>query len=55
MQFIVGLVFISGGLVFVKQAIDGARNLFHCALFGILGFATGLLLCYWAVFGPPVG
>jgi hypothetical protein len=53
MMFIVGAVFMGGGLIFMKQAFDTAKNFFESALFALLGVAAGVWLCLWAVFGIP--
>ena len=50
---IVGAIFLGGGLYVIRQAINGAKNLIESSLFGLIGVATGLLLCIWAFFGAP--
>ncbi|HEY9785811.1 MAG TPA: hypothetical protein V6D17_10445 [Candidatus Obscuribacterales bacterium] len=52
LSFILGLVFIGGGLIFVKQALD-SKNLIESVLFALMGVMTGLFLCVTAVMGPP--
>lgn len=51
--FIVGTIFLVGGVVFVKQAFDGAKNMIQSVLFSLMGVMTGLLLLYWAIGGIP--
>ena len=53
MLFVVGTIFLFGGLVFVKQALDDAKNMIESVLFSLMGVMTGLLLLYWAVGGFP--
>jgi hypothetical protein len=53
LMFIVGSVFLGGGLVFVKQSLDDAKNVVESVLFALMGVATGLWLCFWALFGIP--
>jgi hypothetical protein len=53
MMFLVGAVFLGGGLVFVKQAFDDAKNALESMLFALMGVATGVWLCLWAIFGIP--
>ena len=55
MMLIVGAVFLGGGLLFVKQAFDGSKDVIQSVLFGILGVATGIWLCLWAITGIPEG
>lgn len=52
LSFILGLVFLGGGLVFVKQALD-SKNLIESVLFAMMGVVMGLFLCVTAVMGPP--
>lgn len=51
-MFIVGAIFVGGGLTFVKGAF-GAKNLIESALFGLVGVAAGLFLCIVAITGAP--
>lgn len=53
MMFIVGSVFLGGGLLFVKQSLDDSKNVIESVLFALMGVMTGLLLCFWAVAGIP--
>ncbi|HEY9715183.1 MAG TPA: hypothetical protein V6C72_17060 [Chroococcales cyanobacterium] len=53
MMLIVGSVFLGGGLVFVKQAFDDAKNVLESVLFALMGVATGLWLVWWALTGIP--
>lgn len=53
MMFVVGAVFLGGGLVFLKQAFDDSKNPIESALFSLLGVATGIWLCLWAITGIP--
>ena len=53
MMLIVGSVFLGGGLVFVKQAFDDAKNVIESVLFALMGVATGLWLIWWALTGIP--
>jgi hypothetical protein len=53
MMFLVGSVFLGGGLVFVKQAFDDAKNALESMLFALMGVATGIWLCLWAISGIP--
>ncbi|MBI2809430.1 MAG: hypothetical protein HYX67_01170 [Candidatus Melainabacteria bacterium] len=53
MMFIVGSVFLGGGLLFVKQSLDDAKNVIESVLFALMGVMTGLLLCFWAIAGIP--
>ena len=53
MMFLVGFVFLGGGLVFFKQAFESTKNALHTMLFGLMGVATGLWLCIWAIVGIP--
>jgi hypothetical protein len=51
--FIVGSVFVVGALIFSKQSLDSAKNIYQCALFAILGFMAGMLFICWSLGGPP--
>ena len=53
MMFIVGAVFLGGGLIFVKQAFDDSKNVIESVLFALMGVGTGIWLCLWALFGIP--
>lgn len=53
MMFIVGSVFLGGGLLFVKQSLDDSKNVIESVLFSLMGVMTGLLLCFWAIAGIP--
>jgi hypothetical protein len=52
-MFVVGSVFLGGGLVFIKQSLEDAKNVVESVLFALMGVATGLWLCFWALFGIP--
>lgn len=52
LEFIIGLVFIGGGLIFVKQGLE-SKNLIESVLFALMGVMMGLFLCVTAVMGPP--
>ena len=54
LEFIVGAVFVVGGGIIVKNALD-SKNLVETALFGLLGVATGLFLCVCGICGAPGG
>ena len=51
----IGAVFLGGGLHFVKQSFDAAKNPLQCALFALIGVGVGLWLCLWAITGIPDG
>ena len=51
--FIVGSVFLVGGLIFCKQSLDAAKNIYECVLFALLGFMAGMLFICWSLGGPP--
>jgi len=53
LMFIIGAVFLGGGLIFIKQAVEGAKNMIESALFGLLGFMAGVWLIWWAIAGIP--
>jgi len=53
MMFIVGAVFLGGGLTFLKHSLDDSKNFIESALFSMLGILAGIWLCLWAVFGIP--
>ncbi|HEY9773419.1 MAG TPA: hypothetical protein V6C81_06380 [Planktothrix sp.] len=53
MMFIVGAVFLGGGLIFVKQAFDDSKNVIESVLFALMGVGTGIWLCLWALMGIP--
>jgi uncharacterized membrane protein len=53
MMFIVGAVFLGGGLIFVKQAFDASKDVIKSVLFALLGVGTGIWLCLWALMGIP--
>jgi hypothetical protein len=52
MCFCVGITFIAGGLIFVKQSLE-AKNLIESVLFSLMGVMAGLFLIVTAVMGPP--
>ena len=52
LMFTVGAVFVVGGLVIAKNALD-AKNLIETAMFGVLGLTVGLFLMITAFVGPP--
>jgi hypothetical protein len=52
-MFIVGTVFLGGGLIFVKQSLDDAKNVVESVMFAMMGIAAGIWLCFWAVSGIP--
>lgn len=52
LEFVLGLVFIVGGLIFIKQSLE-AKNLIESALFSLMGVMLGLFLCVTAIMGPP--
>lgn len=52
MCFCVGVTFIIGGLIFVKQSLE-AKNLIESVLFSLMGVMAGLFLIVTAVMGPP--
>jgi hypothetical protein len=52
MCFVLGLTFIGGGLIFVKQSLD-AKNLIESVLFSLMGVMAGLFLIVTAIMGPP--
>ena len=53
MMFIVGSVFLGGGLVFVKQAFDDSKNVIESVMFALMGVGTGIWLCLWSIMGIP--
>jgi predicted membrane chloride channel (bestrophin family) len=53
MCFLVGFVFVCGGLKLAHLSVESARGMLNIALFGIVGFVLGLYLCTWAVSGFP--
>jgi hypothetical protein len=53
MMFIVGAVFLGGGLIFVKQAFDDSKNVIESVLFALMGVGAGIWLCLWAIIGIP--
>jgi hypothetical protein len=52
-MFVVGSVFLGGGLIFVKQSLDDAKNVVESIIFSLMGVMTGLWLCWWAISGIP--
>ena len=50
---IIGLVFVGGGGILTKQGFEEAKNVFETIIFGVLIAAVGILLCVWAIGGPP--
>ncbi|MBA3858646.1 MAG: hypothetical protein C0507_17200 [Cyanobacteria bacterium PR.3.49] len=52
MCFVLGLTFLGGGLIFVKQSLD-AKNLIESVLFSLMGVMAGLFLIVTAIMGPP--
>ncbi len=52
MCFVLGLTFITGGLIFVKQSLD-AKNLIESVLFSLMGVMAGLFLIVTSIMGPP--
>lgn len=52
-MFVVGAIFLGGGLVFVRQAFDDAKNVLESVIFALMGVATGIWLCFWAITGIP--
>ncbi|MDR3614596.1 MAG: hypothetical protein P4L53_13635 [Candidatus Obscuribacterales bacterium] len=53
MLVFVGIVCVAGGLIFAKQSLDVAKNIFECVLFALLIFMTGLLMISWGFGGFP--
>lgn len=53
LMFVVGTVFLGGGIIMAKQAFEDAKNFLEAVTFGVLGAALGLALCIWAIFGCP--
>lgn len=54
MILLVGAIFVGGGGLLAKAAFDkDLKNVIEAVLFGLMGVAFGLFLCYVAIFGPP--
>lgn len=53
LMFIVGAVFLGGGIIMGKEAFDDAKNFIEAVTFGVLCAALGLALCLWSIFGCP--
>jgi hypothetical protein len=52
MCFVLGLTFLGGGLIFVKQSLE-AKNLIESVLFSLMGVMAGLFLIVTSIMGPP--
>ena len=53
LMFVVGAVFVLGGIKFIMQALDSQRAGLPAIGMGIIGFILGLCLCVWSFTGPP--
>lgn len=51
---VVGVIFVIGGSMLTRDAFnEDRRNTLEAILFGLLGVAFGLFLCWVGVFGAP--